>query len=116
MNVILAHRTINQLYLLHLTQLLQDFYDILPYLPIHNLPPIFRYENYVVRAIPTCMLYTLIIHMDTSLLNSNGLRNLYYSNTGGFYFGALGNASACPGPPALLGDLYVRSIKVRLSP
>ena len=41
----------------------------------------------MVRAIPTRMLYTLIIHMDTSLLNSNGLRNLYYSNMGGFILG-----------------------------
>jgi len=30
------------------------------------------------------MLYTLIIHMDTSYVYSNGLRNLYYYSTGGF--------------------------------
>ena len=51
--------------------------------------------------------------MDTSSVYSNGLRNLYYCNTGGFFntSNTLGNASACPSPPALLGDLYHRVIK-----
>jgi hypothetical protein len=86
-HMILTDRSINQLHLLHLAKLLQNIYDVLPYLPVHYLPLIFRDKNYMVRAIPMRMLYTLIIHMDTSLLNSNGLRNLYYSNMGGFILG-----------------------------
>lgn len=62
----------------------------------------------MVRAIPTRMLYTLIIHLWIPPCDSsNGLRNLYYYITGRFFTSrALGNASACPSPPAPLGDLY----------
>ena len=62
----------------------------------------------MVRAIPTRMLYTLIIHLWIPPCDSsNGLRNLYYYITGRFFTSrALGNASACPSPPAPLGGLY----------
>ena len=67
----------------------------------------------MVRAIPTRMLYTLIIHLWIPPCDSsNGLRNLYYYITGRFFTSrALGNASACPSPPAPLGDLYQIVIK-----
>lgn len=62
----------------------------------------------MVRAIPTRMLYTLIIRLWIPPCDSsNDLRNLYYYITGRFFTSrALGNASACPSPPAPLGDLY----------
>ena len=68
----------------------------------------------MVRAIPTRMLYTLIIHLWIPPCDSsNGLRNLYYYITGRFFTSrALGNASACPSPPAPLGDLYQIVIKI----
>ena len=67
----------------------------------------------MVGAIPTRMLYTLIIHLWIPPCDSsNGLRNLYYYITGRFFTSrALGNASACPSPPAPLGDLYQIVIK-----
>ena len=67
----------------------------------------------MVRAIPTRMLYTLIIRLWIPPCDSsNGLRNLYYYITGRFFTSrALGNASACPSPPAPLGDLYQIVIK-----
>lgn len=70
----------------------------------------------MVRAIPTRMLYTLIIHLWIPPCDSsNGLRNLYYYITGRFFTSrALGNASACPSPPAPLGDLYQIVIKTGL--
>ena len=70
----------------------------------------------MVRAIPTRMLYTLIIHLWIPPCDSsNGLRNLYYYITGRFFTSrALGNASACPSPPAPLGDLYQIVIKTLL--
>ena len=33
---------------------------------IYDFPSIFWYKNNMVSAIPTCMCYTLIIHLDTS--------------------------------------------------
>ena len=72
----------------------------------------------MVRAIPTRMLYTLIIHLWIPPCDSsNGLRNLYYYITGRFFTSrALGNASACPSPPAPLGDLYQIVINTTISP
>src|SRR5699024_1968640 len=92
----------------HLAQFFLTLYNIPLDLSIHYFSTIFRNKHNMVRAIPTRMLYTLIIHLWIPPCDSsNGLRNLYYYITGRFFTSrALGNASACPSPPAPLGDLY----------
>lgn len=57
---------IYELYLFHLTQLFYNLHQISLGLTIHYFSPIFWYKNNMVRAIPVRMLYTLIIHLDTS--------------------------------------------------
>ena len=57
----------------------------------------------MIRAIPSCMLYTLIIHMDASFVYRGCEPTLLY--IGGFYFSTLGNASAYPVHPVSDGGL-----------
>ena len=57
----------------------------------------------MVRAIPSCMLYTLIIHMDASFVYRGCEPTLLY--IGGFYFSTLGNATAYPVHPVSDGGL-----------
>lgn len=108
MYMIFTNLSLKYLYLFHLAQFFLNLYNIPLDLSIHYFSTIFRNKHNMVRAIPTRMLYTLIIHLWIPPCDSsNGLRNLYYYITGRFFTSrALGNASACPSPPAPLGDLY----------
>ena len=63
----------------------------------------------MIRAIPSCMLYTLIIHMDASFVYRGCEPTLLY--IGGFYFSTLGNASAYPVHPDSDGGLKNFSFK-----
>ena len=65
----------------------------------------------MVRAIPSSMLYTLIIHLDTSFVYRGCEPTLLY--IGGFIFGTLGNASAYPVHPISDGGLKSFSLKNR---
>ena len=57
-HMICTYKSFNQRYLLHLTELSQDFSYILPYFPIHDFPSVFGNKHHVECTIPAGMLYT----------------------------------------------------------
>ena len=63
----------------------------------------------MIRAIPSCMLYTLIIHMDASFVYRGCEPTLLY--IGGFYFSTLGNASAYPVHP--VSDVGLKNFSLK---
>ena len=57
---------IPQTYALHLSQFRNDLYQVFFVLPVHDLPSVLRYKHNMVGAIPSSMLYTPVVHLDTS--------------------------------------------------
>ena len=64
--MIFANLSFYQAYPFHLAQLRDYLYHIFFIRSVHNLPPVLWYKHDMVRAIPPSMLYTLIVHLDTS--------------------------------------------------